>query len=191
LVPLAVGVRRYGERHIYRAFWEAQMLYLIKPDGTAEWTDSIQLSNLGEPLERGVDLTTIDWWRDDTDLRSTGDAVRIALRHGVAGERGIVVDGWPVVAVRRPNELRRTFAESEAARLRARPAMEAVDKFIDENLSPGWIGYGRDLDEKIKGSSDASIAEAEAEAGKLLSAPVRDHLVAAWTALRGVMPDPL
>ncbi|TFC92054.1 MULTISPECIES: hypothetical protein [Cryobacterium] len=167
------------------------MLYLVMPNRRMKWTANVGQNVLDLAGTNGKDLGLLDWW-EDADSSADDKVVRVALRYGIASSVGVILDAGHVVQVRRPSEMRELFRESEAVRTKASPQMEAVDQFIEENMSPGWIQAGVELNERVAESMKQSLAEAMADADAEISArePI-DALVAHWVSLGGAVPDPL
>ena len=164
------------------------MLYLVMPDGGLKWTSNIGQSVVDFADENGRDLGLFDWWTD-ADERSDVDTVRVALRYGIASSVGIVVDAGPVVTVRRPRDMRKTFRESEAVFAASAPQMKAIDQFIEDNLAEGWIKNSEDIDRRVKDSLTRSLDEADRDAFEVLLIESKPVLESHWVALGGVMPE--
>lgn len=127
-------------------------------------------------------------WHEPDTYTLTLDDVRLALRHGHPCSTGIVVDAWPLLAQRRPDDLQSTAMRSAEAQRRVRDSPAAR---LMERVAPGWTQHGEELDAEIDASTLREVRKAEAEARSFFDAPVNDDLVAHWTRLGGQPPDPL
>jgi len=152
-----------------------------------EWVDYFDQSFIDEAVARGHDIGVLeDWWKP-AESRAESAVLRVALRHGTASAAGIVIPGIHVAQVRRPGELAALAAESERVKRDGAATFAAVDEYI-EAQSPGWIAYGKELDERVRESMERTRQEALAEAQKELDAPVKDDLVEHWKRLGGPVP---
>ncbi|HEY4269065.1 MAG TPA: hypothetical protein VGM94_12825 [Galbitalea sp.] len=167
------------------------MLYLVMPTRQMYWTDLLGQDVLDYAALYGKDLGEVDWWKP-AERSANDDDVRVALRYGIASTAGIVVDAGHMAVVHRPDSMRQTFRETAAIRAKAAPQTEAVERFIDDHISPGWYESARALDIRVEQSLTRSLAEAEKDAREEISgsAPV-DALVDHWKALRGSIPEPI
>jgi hypothetical protein len=69
--------------------------------------------------------------------------------------------------------------------------MEAVERFIDENISPGWYDASRELNVRVEESLARSLAEADEDAREEISRKEpNDAVVAHWKSLGGQVPIP-
>lgn len=167
------------------------MLYLVLPNRGLQWTDNIGQEVLDFADAEGKDLAAVDWWKD-ADHPAEEDVVRVALRYGITCSTGIVVDGGHVYLVRRPTELKALFLKGDSVRAKAAPQRDAVNDFIEKNWSPGWTQASRELDARVEASHARTVAEASEDAKAEVTARApRDELIAHWTRLGGILPDPV
>ncbi|WP_448808359.1 hypothetical protein [Agromyces bauzanensis] len=169
---------------------EATLLYLIHPDRTMAWVDYFGQDPIDEAVANGRDLGLLENWWDPAESVAEDIVVRVALRHGTASAKGIIIPGIHVAQVRRPAELAQLAAESERVRREAAPHFKVVDEFI-EAQAPGWIAHGEELDKRVQASMNATREEARREAQEELDAPVKPDLVAHWARLGGPLPTNL
>lgn len=164
------------------------MLYLVHATHELKWNDMPAGTTLALAKENpDADLARLEWQEPDT-YTLTLDDVRLALRHGHPCSTGIVVDAWPLLAQRRPDDLQSTAMRSAEAQRRVRDSPAAR---LMERVAPGWTQHGEELDAEIDASTLREVRKAEAEARSFFDAPVNDDLVAHWTRLGGQLPDPL
>jgi hypothetical protein len=160
------------------------MLYLIQPDRTMKWTN-LPRATLALAKGNGADLGELAWV-DVEEEHPIDDVVRVALRHGHACSRGLVLDAGYVLDLKRPNDLRIALAESK----RARGVIAESDRLM-ESMAPGWTEHGQLLDEQMEAVMKQHIERADAERARLLVNPVVDHLLAHWERGTDFLPEPL
>ena len=163
------------------------MLYLVLPSGKLQWTDILGQSVLDSAQEQGKDLGVLDWWKD-AERTATPLDIRVALRYGIASQKGIVVYAGNVVVARRPDELRATFAESAASRAALEPQLARLDPLMGEGATVSRHA----LDARVDESLANSLHDAEEDASAVLTGQDPEaRLVDHWGALGGFLPDPL
>lgn len=159
------------------------MLYLVKPDGTTEWSD-LPADIVMDHARRGeINLNRIPW--EPAERKADNITLRLALRNGVPSDRGIVVRAVDVANHDRAVKLAAGLAnlkESERA-------LEAQDQVM-EQLMPGWIDSGRKLEAQIDAGTRESIEEAEQDLARRLELEVDQSLADHWRSLGGYLPDP-
>lgn len=158
------------------------MLYRVTPIGHVTWNKfSLSLFRDLVEKEKELDLDVLEWMPVD-EIHNFTQLVSIALRHGLKTGTGIAFEGRFLSTVQRPALLRATFADLQ--RSSAHPQIKATDELM-ESIAPGWIEGGERLDRNIEESAMDSISEAEAEADKVLNAPIDPDLADWWKKLGG------
>lgn len=156
------------------------MFYRVKPSGEFTWNE-LSLSLDDDLFPQGFDLDRLEW-KSVEESHHMNDVIAIALRHGTKTGTGIAFRGYFLYQVERPAMLRKSYADLERAS--AHPQIKATDELI-ERMAPGWIEHGELLDQRVQESSDDSIHGAQAEAQKILTAPLDPDLVDWWQQLGG------
>lgn len=107
------------------------------------------------------------------------DVLAIALRHGVATSDGLAVDAWPVLALTRPDELRKLLLEGQDLAMKLKPQTDFIDNLV------GTPGATDDVNAKADTVMEAEISRADAEVREYLDAPIKPDLLEHWQALGG------
>ena len=161
------------------------MLYRLIPPTTLQWSDfpaGTQMFNTA--VEHGADFDRLEWQPTEARVFSA-DMLRVALRHGVVSNIGIILSAMHTVALGRADELRLGQQQIDELGTQIRqqngPLMEA--------LIPGWTESGEELDERVRQSTERSARVAEGDLAKVLAAPVDPALADHWQRLGGVLPD--
>lgn len=160
------------------------MLYLVKTDGSTEWSDLPSDIVLDHARRSELDVNRIPW--EPAERKADVVTVRLALRHGVPAANGIVVRAVDVANHDRAESL----VAGLVALKQSGKALEANDQIM-ESIMPGWIENGRKLESDIETATMESIQEAEDELARRLEHSVNDELVQHWRLLGGFLPDPL
>ncbi|WP_372659864.1 hypothetical protein [Amycolatopsis kentuckyensis] len=161
------------------------MLYRLRPPSNLTWCNlpgnTIELSR----RHPEADFDRLPWAPTEARVFSE-DLLRIAVRHGVSSNSGLVVDVRYTLDLGRADELRSgQLALDEAqANLRTSASMQMI-----EQMFPGHIESGVQLDEEVRASTEKIAREAEEDLADVLAAPVRQQLVEHWQRLGGHYPD--
>ena len=159
------------------------MLYLIDPRG-AVWQSADY--TLGKAVARQrVDGRPVD----DLPLATArleidaADALDLALRHGLAAPRGILLDGSWVSQVLKPATLKaqRSNQDATAAQL------EPVERYTEGE--PVNRHHRDVVREGAPRALDKRIEQAEKDARDALQAAPRRELLAHWRGLGGTLPE--
>ena len=163
------------------------MLYLIEPTLTVLCNrDPGSPATLQQARTHArVDLAGLGW----SPLSQHGDPqiiLQLALIHGVACSRGIVVDGALVAALDRGQALRRDYRQGAQTRVRSPAHQHAVDKWL--GISPSVARERRPVDHRIEAQRADDLRQPAAQASKLLSGDPSPALLQHWITLGG--PEP-
>lgn len=165
-------------------------MYFVKPDGRLEWAEFVDEKLVQVIAEQGRDIGAVaDFWREAGRGATVRD-VRVAIRYGIAVAGGILVGGHLISEVARPEQLRTLIAQAQQSRDAARAQTDAVDAFM-EAQAPGWTKASEEIDQRADASMAEAVAEADAEAAKILSAEPKAELVEHWESVGGLLPSPL
>lgn len=166
------------------------MLYLLEPT-LSLWQnrDADSRAVLEQARDdAGSDLSAMAWTpvqpRDNSER-----VLRLALIHGVACSRGIVVEGRMVDTLDLAERLTTAYRRTDRGHARTRAHQEAVD---------AWLGTSAETVERraVAGHRVAlqhaeDIRRAEASATRLLSGRLSPALCQHWTELGGADPGEL
>lgn len=162
------------------------MLYRLIPPASLQWNGDFPAGSqtFNSLVEHGADFDKLEWEATKERVLSL-DLVRVALRHGVATNVGIVLSGMHTVHLGRADALRlgQLAIDENQAKIREQSGP------LMETLMPGWAKSGQELDARVRESTENIAKEAEADLGRVLAAPVDPVLAEHWVRLGGALPD--
>jgi hypothetical protein len=135
-------------------------------------------------VEHGVEFDTFEWKPTEGCVFSL-DFLRLALRHGVATNAGIVVNGMHMVDLGHADRLRVGQDQIDETQAKLRQQNDP----LMEKLMPGWTTSGVELDARVRESTESAARQSEADLAKVLAAPVVPELAEHWVRLGGELPD--
>lgn len=154
------------------------MLYRIEPPMRVTACSFLKLAD----VEEYGDTINLDKAFDEPTSARARDVLAIALRRGLAITGGLAVDAWPVMALRRPAELRTLIRQGQEIHRRLKPQTDAIDRML------GMEGATDDVNARADASMEAEAQRADREAQSYLDAAVREDLVEHWRSLGGAVP---
>jgi hypothetical protein len=166
------------------------VLYLLEP------TPSLAVLHNRTPGSTGilkhartdgdVDLACLDW---EPGLHPADVQVllRLALIHGTACTRGLVIDGALVAVLDRGHRLTRGYRKIEPPGVRTPDHQRAVDQWL--GIPPSVGRRRRAMDQLIETQHANDLTTAMARASKLLARPLEPALLIHWTSLGGRGPS--
>ncbi|WP_367582288.1 hypothetical protein [Tsukamurella tyrosinosolvens] len=122
-------------------------------------------------------------WKLAEDMAAVPGHVEFAVRFGVPTSDGIVVDGQYAAAVYSLEMLKKTHEQAKISH--QHPAILSADRLL-EQLSPGWMERGAQLDASIDEGYRKEVARRVSEIRTFLNAPVKPELAEHWSALGGL-----
>lgn len=137
-----------------------------------------------EHARRGeIDLNRIPWER--AERKADHVTVRLALRHGLPADRGIVVRAVDLANHDQTEKL----AESLAGVHRSQQ-LAGHDQVMEQWMT-GWIESGRQNAIEVDAGVPESIIEAKKRLAERLAPEPDTDLRADWTSFGGDTPDPV
>lgn len=166
------------------------MLYLLEP------TPSLTVLHNRTPgsadilkhahTDRDVDLACLDWQPGlhPTDVQIL---LRLALIHGTACSRGLVIDGALVAVLDRGHQLTRGYRKIEPPSVRRPDHQRAVDHWL--GIPPSVSRRRRAMDQLIETQHANDLTNAMARATKLLAGAPEPTLLRHWIRVGGRGPS--
>ncbi|AMY18944.1 hypothetical protein A3Q40_01554 [Rhodococcus sp. PBTS 1] len=154
-------------------------MYRFRPTGQVDYFD-LYLRTIRDlaPNFDEVNLDQLSW--SDAERPFDEVSLRLALRHGHATGKGIVVDGTDLVVRDKYEQARAISPDRLSDPLPGDDLMEA--------LSPGWQEHGRVLNKRIVANHVALVERFRVELETELATPPNTDLARHWSALGGMLP---
>jgi hypothetical protein len=146
------------------------VLYLLEPTPSLAVLHN-RLPGSAELLKHAradgdVDLARLDWV-PGTHLGDVEVLLRLALIHGTACSRGLVIDGALVAVLDRGHQLTRGYRKIDRPGVRSPGHQRAVDRWL--GIPPSVERRRRDMDQLIETQHASDLTNAMARASKLLA----------------------
>lgn len=158
------------------------MLYLIDPRGAVWQSDYTLARAVARQRVDGRPVDDLPLTRARLDI-DPADALDLALRHGLAAPRGILLDGSWVSQVLKPGTLKAQRSNQDATA----EQLEPVERYTEEE--PVKRHHHDAVREGAPRALDKRIEQAEEDARKALQAAPRRELLAHWRGLGGTLPE--
>ena len=166
------------------------MLYLLEP------TPSLTVLHNRTPgsaeilkhanTDRDVDLACLDW-EPGLHPADVQILLRLALIHGTACSRGLVIDGALVAVLDRGHRLTRGYRKIDPPSVRSPEHQGAVDQWL--GIPPSVGRRRRAMDQLIETQHANDLANAMARASKLLAGAPAPALLRHWISVGGRGPS--
>ena len=158
------------------------MLYLIDPHGAVWQSDYTLARAVARQRVDGRPVDDLPLTRARLDI-DPADALDLALRHGLAAPRGILLDGSWVSQVLKPGTLKAQRSNQDATA----EQLEPVERYTEEE--PVKRHHHDAVREGAPRALDKRIEQAEEDVRKALQAAPRRELLAHWRGLGGTLPE--
>jgi hypothetical protein len=135
--------------------------------------------------DRDVDLACLDW-EPGLHPADVQILLRLALIHGTACSRGLVIDGALVAVLDRGHQLSRGYRKIEPPSLRSPDHQRAVDQWL--GIPPSVERRRRARDQLIETQNANDLTSAMARASKLLAGAPEPALLRHWLSVGGRGP---
>jgi hypothetical protein len=136
--------------------------------------------------DRDVDLACLDWeaGAHPADVKIL---LQLALIHGTACSRGLVIDGALVAVLDRGHHLTRGYRKIEPPSVRSPDHQRAVDQWL--GIPPSVGRRRRAMDQLIETQHANDFTHAMTRASKLLSGVPEPALLRHWLSVGGRQPS--
>ena len=166
------------------------MLYLLEPTPSLTVLLNRTPGSTGllkhARTHREVDLACLDW-ESGAHLADVKVLLRLALIHGIACSRGLVIDGALVAVLDRGRQLTRGYRKLEPPSVRSPDHQRAVDQWLG---IPPSVGRRRlAMDQRLAAQHAHDLSNAMARASKLLAGAPEPELLRHWIGVGGRRPS--